>query len=403
MKPAHPRYSLFVALAYLLIGLLVLLSYSLNLPAIREAQAGRLLLTHLLAYGGLAVLAHLALRGLLTAHARPAASVQPEENGRQQAMLTTLQRAERDRRLAMAVLESTTEAIMITDGSNRIVMVNPAFTKITGYSAQEAIGQSPKLLSSGRHDQSFYEAMWHSLRQTGSWSGEIWNRRKDGGPYVEWLTIAALRNTAETSAQLDLEGCYVATFSDITQRKQAEDQLRFKANHDMLTGLPNRNLFEDHLQLAISHARRYHRSFALLYIDLDYFKNVNDTMGHAAGDALLVEAGKRMAQCVRESDTLSRLGGDEFAALLSEISGIEEAEEIALRIVNTLDQPFQLEQGRAKISGSVGIAIYPQHGNNADELKKNADHALYAVKKASRNAYLIYHPEAEAETQNAAQ
>ncbi|SMB25879.1 putative Diguanylate cyclase [Sterolibacterium denitrificans] len=380
-----------IVLAYLLIGLLVLLSFRLNLPATPGAQVGTLLWTHLLAYFAIAGLTHLLLRQFAQGIPR---SAQTPDRQQQTAVDTTEHlRAERNRRLAMAVFESTAEAIMITDGGNRIVMVNPAFSRITGYSPEEVVGQSPNILSSGRHDGKFYEDMWRSILQTGSWSGEIWNRRKDGSPYIEWLTITALRSSEEKPHLSDLEGCYVATFTDITLRKETEDQLRFKANHDMLTGLPNRSLFEDHLQLAISHAKRYHRSFALLYIDLDYFKNVNDTMGHAAGDALLGEAGKRMALCVRESDTLSRLGGDEFAALLSEINSIEEIEDIARRVVSTLDQPFQLEQGIARISGSVGIAIYPQHGTRADELKENADLALYTVKKTTRNAYLIYAPE----------
>jgi diguanylate cyclase (GGDEF)-like protein len=187
-----------------------------------------------------------------------------------------------------------------------------------------------------------------------------------------------------------MEGGHVATFTDITQRKEAEDRLRYKAHHDTLTGLPNRSLFEDHLQLVLSQSRRYRRSFALLYIDLDYFKKVNDTMGHAAGDVLLVEAAQRMALCIRESDTLSRFGGDEFAALLSEIDNLEEVEEIARRIVSALDHPFELPQGIAQISGSVGIAIYPQHGTTIEELKNNADLALYSVKRSTRNDYRLY-------------
>jgi len=190
-----------------------------------------------------------------------------------------------------------------------------------------------------------------------------------------------------------MAGGHVATFTDITQRKEAEDRLRYKAHHDTLTHLPNRSLFEDHLQLALSQARRYRRDFALLYIDLDRFKQVNDTLGHAAGDVLLVEAAQRMSLCIRESDTLSRFGGDEFAALLTEINDIEEVEEIAQRIVSTLDRPFELPQGLAQISGSVGIAIYPQHGTTADQLKNNADLALYSVKRSTRNNYRIYSPE----------
>ena len=300
-------------------------------------------------------------------------------------------RAENDRRLAMAVFDSTAEAIMVTDQSNHIVMVNPAFTRITGYSAEEAIGHTPSLLSSGRHDAEFYLAMWKELQESGHWSGEIWNRRKDGSPYIEWLTITALHD--RTTASQPMDGCYVATFTDITQRKETENLLRFKAHHDTLTGLPNRSLFEDHLQLALSQARRYQRRFALLYIDLDHFKKVNDTLGHAAGDELLIQAAQRMALCVRSSDTLARLGGDEFVALLVEIDNLAEIEDIAARLVHSLAQPFELPQGPANISGSVGIALYPEHGADAETLKKNADLALYSIKQRSRNAYLLYTPE----------
>ena len=409
-RPPHPLQRAFIApllpltplLAYLLIAAGVAASLKLNLAALPSAEAElgstafkTLLTTHLLAYFAIAGLLRLLLPHVLP---RKTADAAIHSNSQLQT------EAECHRRLAMAFFESATEAIMIVDSRNRIVMINPAFTRITGYSEAEAIGQSSKLLSSGKHDRKFYEDMWRSILQTGGWAGEIWNRRKDGSPYVEWLTITTLLSSEEEAVcSFDLAGSYVATFTDITQRKEAEDRLRFKANHDMLTGLPNRNLFEDHLQLALSHAKRYQRRFALLYIDLDFFKNVNDTMGHAAGDVLLSEAGKRMSLCVRESDTLARLGGDEFAALLSEVNSMEEIEEIARRIVSVLDEPFQLEEGLAKISGSVGIALYPQHGDNTETLKRRADLALYAVKKSSRNAYLLYTPamETEAETESA--
>lgn len=305
-------------------------------------------------------------------------------------------RAERDRRFVAAVFESTAEGIMVTDKDNRIAMINPAFSRITGYRPEEVIGQSPGILSSGRHDKNFYTEMWRKLRETGSWSGEIWNRRKDGSLYVEWMTITDLHIHDGESLLPEMEGCYVATFTDITHRKEAEELLRYKASHDNLTRLPNRSLFEDRLQLTISQAKRHRRSFALLYIDLDYFKAVNDTLGHNAGDELLTEAAQRMTRCIRESDTLSRFGGDEFAALLPEVVNLQEIEDIAGRIVSTLDQPFDLAQGRAKISGSVGIAIYPQHGATADELKHNADLALYSVKQSTRNAYRFYSSETPA-------
>lgn len=299
-------------------------------------------------------------------------------------------RAERDRKLVAAVFDSTAEAIMVTDHDNRIVMINPAFTSITGYQANEVLGRHPSVLSSGRHDKNFYVEMWRNIQEAGYWAGEIWNRRKDGSLYVEWLTITALHSREDAAQITEVEGSYVATFTDITHRKEAEDLLRFKASHDTLTGLPNRSLFEDRLHLAISQAKRYRRSFALLYIDLDHFKHVNDTHGHAAGDELLTEAARRMTLCIRESDTLSRFGGDEFAALLSEVDGLEEIEDIAGRIVSALDQRFELAQGAVKISGSVGIAIFPQHGTTADELKHNADLALYNVKESTRNAYRLY-------------
>lgn len=300
---------------------------------------------------------------------------------------------ERSQRLISAVFESTLEAIMVTDRNNRIIMVNPAFERITGYTLPEVLGQSPALLSSGRHDQQFYLNLWHALHENGMWSGEVWNRRKDGSLYIEWLTITALQPRDEYGTPVESEAGYVALFSDITQRKEAENRLRYKAHHDTLTGLPNRSLFEDHLQLSLSQARRYGRNFALLYIDLDHFKQVNDTLGHAAGDELLIECAQRMAQCSRESDTLSRLGGDEFALLLSEISGREEIEDIASRIVATVAQPFVLSQGIGNISASIGIAIYPEHGQTAETLKANADLTLYEVKHSSRNAYQFYSQE----------
>lgn len=301
--------------------------------------------------------------------------------------------SERSQRLITAVFESTLEAIMVTDRENRITMVNPAFEHITGYRLDEALGKSPAMLSSGRHDQQFYLDMWQTLQNSGIWSGEVWNRRKDGSLYIEWLTITALHPRDEYGTPVESEAGYVALFSDITQRKEAENKLRYKAHHDALTGLPNRSLFDDHLQLSLSQARRYGRNFALLYIDLDYFKKVNDTLGHAAGDELLIECAYRMSQCSRESDTLSRLGGDEFALLLSEISGREEIEDIASRIVAAVALPFNLTQGIGNISASIGIAVYPEHGQDADTLKANADLALYEVKRRSRNAYQFYSAE----------
>jgi diguanylate cyclase (GGDEF)-like protein/PAS domain S-box-containing protein len=293
-------------------------------------------------------------------------------------------RHEDELRLADAVFESAAEAIIVTDADNHIVRVNPAFTAITGYTPAEVMGRDPGLLKSGRHSPAFFAEMWAALRQHGHWEGEIWNRHKNGDVRVEWLSISKIDNGTESA--------YLAVFHDITRRKEAEELLRYRASHDALTDLPNRELFNDRLQAAFNQAKRYRRLFALLLVDLDRFKEVNDTLGHAAGDELLVEASRRLVSCVRESDTVARLGGDEFAILLSEMAESGEAEQIARRAVSLLNEPYYLDAGTARISGCVGIALYPQHGEDCDHLRRNADIALYAAKESGRNTYRIYAP-----------
>ncbi len=293
-------------------------------------------------------------------------------------------RNERELRIAGAVFDSAAEAIMVTDVQNRILRVNPAFTVITGYTPKEVVGLNPSLLKSGRHDAGYYASMWDSLQSRGHWQGEIWNRHKNGNIYVEWLSISRIEADETTG------GHYLAVFSDITQRKEAEEILRHKANFDALTDLPNRSLFYDRLQAAISQAHRYRRVFVLLMIDLDHFKEVNDTFGHPAGDELLVEASRRLISCVRESDTVARLGGDEFAVILSEILHAGEAEQIAQRMVRLIAEPFHLDAGTAHVSASIGLAIYPQHGADSEQLQRNADKVLYEVKELGRNAYRVF-------------
>jgi diguanylate cyclase (GGDEF)-like protein len=227
--------------------------------------------------------------------------------------------------------------------------------------------------------------MWGALHERGHWEGEVWNRHKNGNVYVEWLSIAKIDDEQG-------EGQYLAMFHDITRRKEAEDLLRYKANHDALTDLPNRMLFSDRLQAAFNQAKRYERVFALLLVDLDRFKEVNDTLGHAAGDELLIEASRRLVSCVRESDTVARLGGDEFAIILSEMANDNEAEIIARRAVDLLSEPYHLDAGTAHISACVGVALYPQHGLDGEQLQRNADVALYAAKDGGRNTYRIYSP-----------
>jgi diguanylate cyclase (GGDEF)-like protein len=245
------------------------------------------------------------------------------------------------------------------------------------------MGRNPNLLKSGRHGAAFFAEMWAAINKRGHWEGEIWNRHKNGEIHVEWVSISRIGNDGDAAQHL-------AVFHDITRRKEAEELLRFKAHHDALTELPNRELFKDRLQTAINQARRYHRIFALMLIDLDRFKEVNDSLGHAAGDELLVEASRRLVSCVRETDTVARIGGDEFAIILSEMTAADEAEQIAGRAVALLNEPYYLDAGTAHISGCVGIALYPLHGRESDQLMRNADVALYAAKEGGRNTYRVF-------------
>jgi diguanylate cyclase (GGDEF)-like protein len=224
--------------------------------------------------------------------------------------------------------------------------------------------------------------MWQTLSHENRWQGEVWNRRKNGELFFVWMSVARIAGGAQPVR-------YVATLTDITQRKELEDALRHRAYHDPLTDLPNRALFADRLRVALLQAQRHGRAFALCFIDLDYFKPVNDEFGHAAGDDLLVETARRLRVCVRAADTVARVGGDEFAAILTEVPSREEVEEVAARIVAELARPFELKVGTVRISCSIGIALFPEHGSDVEALQHYADAALYEVKAASRNAYRI--------------
>ena len=288
---------------------------------------------------------------------------------------------ENELKISAAVMENAAEGIMVTDGDNRIIRVNPAFTAITGYRPAEVLGKNPDILGSHRHEAEFFKQLWADLEQRGRWSGDIWNRRKDGAAFLCSLAISTI------SERESGVGRYVATFTDITQRKEAEEQLRHRASSDPLTDLPNRAMFFDRLQQALLLARRYEQPFALLYVDLDHFKEVNDSLGHAAGDQLLIETAQRLLDAVRESDTVARLGGDEFAIILEHLEDEQEIEVIARRIVADLALPFKLKGGVATVSGSIGIAIYPLGGTDTDTLTLNADRALYQAKAKGRNSY----------------
>ncbi len=286
-------------------------------------------------------------------------------------------------KLAGKVLETASEAVVITNARNEIEFVNPAFTTITEYTAAEAIGRNPGMLQSGRHDADFYRAMWRSLQETGRWRGEIWNRRKSGEFYAEWLSIVGIKD--ETGATTH----HVAVFSDITHRKEDEERVWRQANYDALTGLPNRALFVDRLSQAVRHSRRNGARFALMFIDLDGFKQVNDTLGHAAGDVLLQQTAARLTECMRASDTVARLAGDEFTIILQGIAGREDAGLVAAKILDALARPFHLDNGTAQVRGSIGIAIFPEDADDGSALLNMADEAMYAVKRQGKNNFVF--------------
>ncbi|HLF98369.1 MAG TPA: EAL domain-containing protein [Methylococcaceae bacterium] len=283
--------------------------------------------------------------------------------------------------LASLVYRAIGEAVMVADADNRIIAINPVFTRLTGYTEQEAIGQTTKLLKSGRNSREFYQGMWHSLNTAGQWQGEIWNRRKNGDEYPEWLSISTIY--AENGGVLG----HVAMFSDITDQKRAEDIVWRQANFDPLTQLPNRRLFYDRLEQEIKKAHRGNVSFAVLFIDLDRFKEVNDTLGHDMGDKLLAEAGRRIVACVRDSDTVARLGGDEFILILNDVAEAQRVQRVAEAVIQTLSDPFQLDDETVYVSASMGITFYPEDATNVEGLLKNADQAMYVAKSEGRNRF----------------
>ena len=293
---------------------------------------------------------------------------------------------EENQRLAETVFQTAADAIMVTDATGTIKSVNPAFTAITGYGSDEAVGSTPRLLKSGRHDGHFYLAFWRSLREAGNWSGELWQRRKNGEIYPVWETVAAVRSPEGRIVE------YVAFFNDITARKRAEQEIFYRANYDLLTGLPNRGLLLERLEQALKQARRYGRQMALMFVDLDRFKQVNDTLGHSVGDRLLCQAATRLGACVRDTDTVARQGGDEFVLVLPNIAEGDDAGVVAAKIITRLAEPFDLGSDIVRVGASVGIALYPSHGDNSEDLVRHADLAMYQAKLAGRNTYRMYEP-----------
>ncbi|MDO8989395.1 MAG: PAS domain S-box protein [Sideroxyarcus sp.] len=302
--------------------------------------------------------------------------------------ITQRKQNEQELRIAAATFDAQ-DAILITDAGNKIIRVNRAFTQITGYSAAEVLGRDPKLMSSGRHDKAFYDAMWQQILETGSWAGEIWDRRHDGEIYPKWMTITAIKDEHGATTQ------YVAIFSDITARKQEEEEIRSMAFYDALTQLPNRRLFLERFHEALAASARYGDHGALLFIDLDRFKILNDTLGHDYGDLMLIEVAARIKSCVREIDTVARLGGDEFVVLLENISGDDEiaaykAGGVAEKIRESLSRPYRLREHEHASSPSIGISLYHGNGESMDTLLKYADMAMYRAKEAGRNKVCFY-------------
>jgi diguanylate cyclase (GGDEF)-like protein/PAS domain S-box-containing protein len=298
-----------------------------------------------------------------------------------------LAKSRRTLQLAERVIESSFEGIMVTDKDVRIEFVNPAFTQLTGYSPDEVIGRTPEVLSSGRHDAEFYKRMWQSLTTHGYWRGEIWNRRKTGELYLELLTITAITDDQGQTTH------YAGLFTDITQNRKNEEQIRQLAYYDALTGVPNRRLLEDRLEHAIRHAHRKDMLLAVMFIDLDRFKEVNDTLGHAVGDELLLQFTARVRDYLREDDTLARLGGDEFIVLLPELDKLSDVTQVAERLIELNRKPYIINNESIQIGSSIGISLYPEDGTTVQELLNGADIAMYRSKRDGRNQYHLFNPD----------
>ena len=318
-------------------------------------------------------------------------AVQPLNNNLQDVELlvaltdiSDIKEAEKVLKLSAAVFDIASEGVLITDPDNKIIAVNRAFTEITGYDEDEVIGKTPKILMSGQQSDSFYFDIWDSINSIGHWHGEIWNKRKNGEIYPEWLSINVLRDEQGKILR------HIGVFTDITQQKHAEEVIRRQANYDFLTKLPNRLLFFDRLGQEIRNVHRTGLHLALMYIDLDYFKEVNDSFGHDIGDLLLKEVAGRLTGSVRSCDTVCRLSGDEFTVILSDLSNSYDVEHVAQDMLSKLVEPFILNSNVARISASIGIAFYPDDATGIDELIKCADQAMYQAKKSSRNNYCFF-------------
>ncbi len=295
--------------------------------------------------------------------------------------------AEEELKLAATVFANNSEAVVITDAHNNIIRVNDAFTRITGYADTDVIGCNPRMFASGQNSKGFYQRLWRDLLQNNGWSGEIWNKRKSGEVYPVWLILSLVHDDAGNISN------YIAIYSDISERKQAEQRMEFLASHDALTQLPNRYLFTDRFNQALATAQRKKTKLALLFIDLDYFKNINDSLGHDVGDVLLEQVARRMSHCMRRSDTLARFGGDEFMAFLQDIQSENGAARMAEKLLASFERPFEVGVHLLSISPSIGVSLYPEDATDSVALMRNADLAMYRAKAAGRRAIEFYRPE----------
>jgi diguanylate cyclase (GGDEF)-like protein/PAS domain S-box-containing protein len=320
------------------------------------------------------------------------ATVQPGSWQDQDAWVVSLhdihERKMHEARLRMAshVFSSAHEAILITDPKGQILDVNSAFTRVTGYALEEALGKTPQILKSGLHDDDFYQRLWSELLSKGGWSGEMWNRRKSGEVYLQRISITSIRDERE---QIQF---FIGFTEDITDLRQHEQHLEFIAQHDSLTKLPNRVLLSDRLQQGMAHAERNGKSLALAYIDLDGFKEINDALGHPAGDALLVGCARNMKQALRDADTLSRIGGDEFVAVIVDLFDLQDALPLFDRLLQAASLPVVYEGHELQVSASLGVTLYPQSDQqfDADQLLRQADQAMYQAKLNGRNRYHLF-------------
>jgi diguanylate cyclase (GGDEF)-like protein/PAS domain S-box-containing protein len=289
---------------------------------------------------------------------------------------------ERKYSLAFDLIGNAVEGILITDENANIHFTNKAFTAITGYSSEESFGKNPNMLKSGKHDDEFYKKLWKSLKEDGLWKGEIWNKRKDGEVYPQRLTITTIKDHSDGGRVH-----YASIFYDLSEVKKDEAELKYKANYDVITGLPNRNLFKDRLEQSINRAKRGKEKFAVLFVDLDDFKNINDSFGHNVGDLLLKEISMRLINCARDVDTVSHIGGDEFTVILDTVNTEEDIRIVASRILESISKPFYFEGNELHSTVSIGIAMYPSNGRSVGELIRNADMAMYHVKDDGKNNY----------------